>query len=265
MLVESLAWTDSPSALKEHIDGLVSFQQAFALTLVLFIVPEIEQDDHFENMGSLFNQATFRLSMTANSNACSSHTTRVIMVPSPEAAVETLVHFADALTPTKRQLKRAFFEDQQKNYSLIQQVANDAICEQAAALSARNALREWARENSCHEQDADIILEVMGSLEVVVENSATGLSIVPVEQRTKNLLQDFFHGDAAFGGEQNAVSPTTDPFGQALPRWTRILQNGQSNPNILFDPSHLPHLSVQLETTEHIPSPLPAGIYPSTL
>lgn len=231
------------------LDELVHFQNAFALTIVLFILPEEEHDNHYENIGSFFNRATLRLAMTNTLNPSSAaqmqngnnHTTRVMMVPSTESAVETLVHFANALAPPKRQLKQAFYDHMQQMH-LIPPLANTPAFEPAATASVRIALREWAREHNVQEQDADIVMDVLGSLETIVQHAATGFPTVPVEMRTKELLQDFFCAEGASSMDDDYYdnndpnqlslmsSPELYPFAQQEPPQPAVdLDNGWNN------------------------------------
>ena len=176
----------------DDLDGLLRFQQSFALTIVFFVLTPEEKDRHLDNMGSFVRRAMHRLtsSVFGNSSSSSSNTTRVLIVPSSEDAVQALVTFADALAPAKRRLKQSFY-DQQRQAHFVAPFAS----EETAASFAIRALREWAFRHNVPEYEMDIVIKLLGSLEAVVEHSATGLSAVPISRRTKTLLHHFFHGD----------------------------------------------------------------------
>eukprot|EP00977_Amphora_coffeiformis_P016658 scaffold5215_cov181-Amphora_coffeaeformis.AAC.12 len=176
----------------DDIEELLHFQQSFALTLVFFVLTDEEKDVHLNHMGSFVRRAMHRLTTSSLSTSLPNNTTRIMIVPSSEAAVEALVHFADSLKPAKRQLKQAFY-DQRRRVHFLPPTTPET--EPTAASYVITALYEWSQSNEIPDRDMDIVVQFCGSLESIVALSATGLAGAPISQRTKDLLQQFFHGD----------------------------------------------------------------------
>ena len=175
----------------EDIDGILHFQQSFALTLVFFVLTDEEKEPQTARMGSFVRRVTHRLTVSSL-NKSLAHVTRIMVVPSSEAAVEALIHIADSLKPEKRQLKQAFYEQHRQAHYLPPTTPET---ERTAASHVVTALYEWSQTNQIPDREIDLVIRFCGSLETIVEHSVTGLSGAPISQRTKNLLQQFFHGD----------------------------------------------------------------------
>jgi hypothetical protein len=190
-----LSELSSPSG--EDLDGLLHFRKSFSLTIVFFVLSEEEQTAHLEDIGSFVRRAMHRLTTPSETDSPGS-STHVLLVPSSEAAAQGLIHFADALTPSKRQLKQGLCEyHRQENFlpSPKEKGAMSPPLERAAAAQTFHAIREWAAYMNLPHGEADVLMAYLGSLEAVVQHAAVGFPGVPLEDRTKELLLQFFHGD----------------------------------------------------------------------
>ena len=230
-----------PSSLEEDLDGLLRFQQSFALTIVFFILTEDEKQKHLADMGSFVRRAmhqlttsTFRASSSSSSSSKATKnlrkhtTTRILMVPSSEMAVQSLIHFANALTPTKRQLKQSFYEQRRQMNYLPPSTTSSSLAGTTPIHSATvasfvtNALRDWAAQQQIPEHEVDVLLQVLGSLEAIAEHTATGLTHVPIAPRTKALLHRLFHGRSSTLDDENGSVLEKGP---TVPATTSHLMN----------------------------------------
>jgi hypothetical protein len=207
----------------EDLDGLLHFRKSFSLSVVFFVLTEEEQNAHLDDIGSFVRRAMHRLTTPLERDSSGS-STHVLLVSSSEAAAQGLIHFADALTPSKQKLKQGLCECYRQESFLPSPKEKGAMApplRRAAAAQTFHAMREWAAYMNLPHGEVDVLMAHVGSLEAVVQHAAVGFPGVPLEERTKQLLHQFFHSDVGKEGSM-ASAPAYAEAESALAEFSAL-------------------------------------------
>jgi len=140
--------------------------------------------------------------------------TRACLVPNASTALSILFSIIDAIQ--KREIRSLYFQRQQTRFfspRLVQVGGGDddghpststtttkmrmmiipESCRPHAAIHIAETLRSWAHRFDLPPGEVNVLMSVLGSLTTIATTPpAHGLDMVPVEDRTKRLLQAFF-------------------------------------------------------------------------
>jgi hypothetical protein len=215
-----------------ELNGLRLFQRSFAVTIVFFVLPQDwpERQEQYDDIGSFMHRATSLLmdhppsTTTSSINSGSgSHNksnndkkkstsirmTRVFVVQDTAQAIETIVVLADALSPEKRLLKRAFFQRQRvakfmplnntEQYPQRQQQQQQEQLDAVATSHAAGAFRQWASNFQLPPGEADVLMNFFGStsLQAILTATEDQLAPIPIEDRTRQSLHMFFESSSS--------------------------------------------------------------------
>lgn len=222
----------------DNLNGLRLFQRSFAMTIVFFVLPKDspERQHQEDDPGSFMHRAMSLLidhqptsSSSSNTSGCSSHNnnhnngkkksssirmTRVFVVQDTAQAIETIMVLADTLSPEKRLLKQAFFKRQrvanfmpvanltntghQQEHQQQQQLQQQQL-DTVATCHAAGAFREWATNFQLPPGEADVVMDFFRSnLQDILTATEGHLAAIPIEDRTRKLMQMFFESSPSF-------------------------------------------------------------------
>ena len=201
----------------ERLDDLKRFVTSFALSLVVFVLPEETTSSmkantesilvsELQNPNSWSRRAMHHLTTPTalqDSNGTSSSTCccRLLVVPDAQTALEGIRYFADSLKPEKMALKQAFFRRQEIQHCIPtnscssqrknegDHSANDQQRNRYSSNHVRHAFSNWAHRFELPMGEEDVLMEMLGSLQSIATVQDDG---VPMEDRTRQLLQSFF-------------------------------------------------------------------------
>ncbi len=115
------------------------------------------------------------------------------MVQDVESALQVLVGTVRALTKDKSTQKANYFRAEAERNFLPDPNTRVIKSEQAASVHVSNAFRLWSRRMEIPVADANIIMNVLGSLEKIMEADERILDDIPVASTTKSKLLQFFN------------------------------------------------------------------------
>jgi len=181
----------------DDFDGLKAFMSSFKLVVVLFIIPGFEkQREQLDDDSSFFHRAQRLVrsltSVTAKEQGNTDKTARVSLVPDSNSAVSTLVSISNAMK--KKELKEAYFERQREEVFLPQESTNIVPSTSAAAAAkyVARTFRQWAERFELPPGEADVLMSMLGSLGEITVADSNVLDSLPIDSRSKMLLQSFF-------------------------------------------------------------------------
>ena len=157
---------------------------------------------------------------------------RVFIHSDSESAISSLSSVSNATK--KKDFKRVYFENQRENNFLPPQSSSSipTTLAPAAATHVAEAFRQWAMRFELPPGEANVLMSwpFLGTLSKIVSVDGNILQSIPIEDRSKQLLQVFFGGDACNTSAMpnttsNCVHYTTSQhtfptLSATMPNWT---------------------------------------------
>lgn len=139
-------------------------------------------------------------------------TSQVHLFTNAESAVRALISIADAVQ-IHHVAKSQFFQKQHEKYYLPADPTVHSIPRSSAPAAARHvaeAFRTWAERFDLPPGEANVLMSLLGSMGAIIGtlNDDESLRSVPVDERTKQILRDFFLGYRQSEGEGRATGPS---------------------------------------------------------
>ena len=169
----------------EGTDGLVEFSRRFQWAVTIFVLPSTA-----DQLESPFVRRAMQLAHCTVTPA-NRQPPRFFVVSDTKQALDGLLHFADTISE-QRTMQRNKFYQKIRNHNFRDEEASDAGApEYSAAVSAVN---QMAERMDFPQGETGVLLHVFKSIRGLTNVERSVLGQVPVDNRTKRLLLEFFKG-----------------------------------------------------------------------
>lgn len=219
----------------DDFDNLSSFLKSFQLALVFFILPTTEtifgvqlnnDKSYFHRaqrlvanhsmtnkvlllnyvccIGIVAKEKTHRHLVICNPvifySSLQDKNLRVLLLPTTESAVDSLIMIANSITLERKEAKQKFYQRLEEKYLLPQQQMHNPegtlsipnSYSTAASVHAAETIHTLASMFALPPGEIDVLMSMLKNLEGIATANHSILDQVPIEKRTKQLLQSFF-------------------------------------------------------------------------
>lgn len=207
-LKEMIETEKGTSTKNDDFDELHSFLKTFKLAVVFFILPIEEQREQLDDPQSLYHRAQ-RLIRTVTHSG-NNKIARSFLLSTPEKAIAIISSFDNACNNRMVEKKTLYFEKQHQRYFLPRPNHIPTTSIPAGASHIRAALSDWANRFEFPSGEADVMANMLGTLQAIGTADASVLQTVPLDSRSKNCMMQFFGStDQEDIAEQKDVSNRT--------------------------------------------------------
>jgi len=213
-------------------DRICTFRDCFKHSIVFFVLPPSSStsneliSNQLGKMDSIVNILQRCLTTSRKCNSSSGEkakgNSRVYIVPDYDSILQTISITLDSCTKEKSKLKEHYFQQEAKRVSLpqnpttsitdeiIQPTPNDETLTMATQ-HVRNVFQSWAEKRmDLSIDDTNVIMNVLGSLEKIMNATEDVLEEVPINPSTKRGILKFFGDKNGNGGSE--LSSSASPF-----------------------------------------------------
>eukprot|EP00554_Chaetoceros_debilis_P011452 CAMPEP_0194105712 /NCGR_PEP_ID=MMETSP0150-20130528/5880_1 /TAXON_ID=122233 /ORGANISM="Chaetoceros debilis, Strain MM31A-1" /LENGTH=699 /DNA_ID=CAMNT_0038793667 /DNA_START=253 /DNA_END=2349 /DNA_ORIENTATION=- len=213
---------ESNEAFQYDFDKIRSFRDAFKHPVVFFLLPQSDSTIGGKQLGQVdsvmkmlqASLAYFDPSRRDGANEKRNGCARVFVVPDYASVLYMILNIQESLAPDRCQKKEKFFQREVERLLLGSLDENDQvdnsggqgqvqeqgrgqklkISQQTLSDHATAAFRKWADTFGISITDANVVMNVLGSLEKIAAADEQVMDNVPVDSDVKNIILSFFGG-----------------------------------------------------------------------
>lgn len=185
----------------DDFDEICRFRDSFKHPVVFFILQSNLLAKQIENLSSAMNLIQHSLNYclkkpVSNNQGIScfkpSGCARVFVLPDISSILHTMSAVVDSLTHEKRSLKEKYFAKKAEE-TYLPDSNGKPPSESAASSHVAQSFQTWAIQSGISVVDANVLMNVFGSLANIISADAKDLEHIPVDTSTKEILLDSFH------------------------------------------------------------------------
>lgn len=186
-----------------NFDNIRFFRDSFKHSVVIFIISDLLIRKHLSKADSAFQLLQASLAFhDENSKGCS----KVIICFDHSSAIESIHNMIDSLSTTKVEKKFQYFQTESRkqlfasteNEITIEDTLNEVLSHKVIKDRVTATLQEWG--DTCDiSEDLSVVINYLRSLENIMNADEDILMPLPIQEKTKNAIMQFFRGVASAG------------------------------------------------------------------